>query len=629
MLTAVMHRGPDDGGFAARTGWSNGIYDVRHSREADYLRPQLGVLAFGNRRLSILDLSPAGHQPMSTDDGRYWIAYNGEVYNYIELRAELLRAGYTFHSSTDTEVVLKAYAHWGLNCFSRMNGMWGLAIWDDWTRQLLLTRDHFGIKPLYYALQPNKIVFASEIRPLFTAGISREPDLRSVRDFLLKGAADTGQHTFFKHITSVPPSSWIQIALNGDRLETRSGKFWTAEARIRNDRDAATEREELWELLKSAVQLRLRSDVPVGACLSGGLDSSAIVLLTKELLGISNREATNRIQTFSAIYPSMRHDEKPYIDAIVSQHKLHSHMTSPSGEDVQEALAEVVTCQEEPFASSGVISQWFVFRLAHQHGLKVMLDGQGADEILAGYPTFFVPLVRDAWRGGDYIQLARELVAAAWSQRHMRLDGRSWRDLETVTRRFTGAAGEPGFPPWFNALAFPANGDELPHVRRKFGDAVADARIDYLERHSLPGLLRYEDRNSMHFSIESRLPFLDPRLVEFAFSIPAKHLLRNGVTKLPLRTAAKRLLPEKITGRRIKLGFATPEDEWMRGALRPVIDDLLRSRSFASRGFVHPERLRSEWNAFTSAKGGSRSLIWRCVSLELWMRSFVDVNGLC
>jgi asparagine synthase (glutamine-hydrolysing) len=625
MLDSLRHRGPDDGGLATLSEWREGAA-VKHDRpNAD----PAAVLVLGNRRLAILDLSAAGHQPMSSEDGLRWIVYNGEIYNYVELREELRALGHSFKSATDTEVFLRAYEQWGTDCFRRFNGMWGVAIFDRSRRELVLARDHFGIKPLYYSAKHDRLTFASEIRalrrdPQFTGGANP----RAIRDYLAARSVDTTADTFFEGVRALPAGSYMTIDLSRPVAgwEPRIRRFWQLEPGAERSGDIVEHAEQVRWLLEDAIRIRLRSDVPVGVCLSGGLDSSGVVMLASKLLD-EGRARTDvlgsRVRTFTAYYPTERYDEKPYVDALVRHGSMDPYFTSPSGEDVRNALEEVVGCQEEPFGSTGMISQWFVFRLARDNGMKVMLDGQGADELFAGYLTFFYPLLLEYWKHGQYARVLSEALAMLWYHKYYY----QWIDRVTPARRRVmngrfrkSANGVPNTSyPWLTLDGL--NGDSGPvSMRPELGNGLRNAQADYFLSHSLPSLLRYEDRSSMHFSIESRLPFLDVRLVELAFSLPMSSLLQHGTTKKVLRKALASALPSEIVDRRLKLGFSTPEIDWVRKDLRPVFDDLFRSRAFAERGLYDVPVALDEWQLFLAGRPADANVFWRWANLELWFR---------
>ena len=640
MLVSLSHRGPDDGGIIVLPSWNS---EKLFSRKAgDFSKDiEQGVLVLGNRRLAILDLSAAGHQPMATDDERVWVTYNGEIYNYIELRSELIAAGYHFSSDTDTEVVLKSYSFWGTDCFRRFNGMWALALWDHNKRQLILARDHFGIKPLYYYLQEDCLFFVSEIRALLLDNnFQKKPNLRAIYEYLAEKTVDTNEDTFFQGVKRVPAASYLifDVSDPSRTLSARSETFWELRPRAMNSKPFFESAEQLQWLLEDSIRLRLRSDVAAGVCLSGGLDSSGIVALLQKLLsgGKVNAKITGpSVKTFSICYPSERFDEKPYIDALIQDSQAESYFTFPTGEEIGDEISRIVQCQEEPFGSTGIASQWFVFRLAHNHGVKVMLDGQGADELFGGYLTFFYPHFKDYFKRKDYGKLLIEILAFVWRHNYWRF----WRveQFATVLARFNknnthnpkkeSSWLSPERPDWLQRGAFPPEiksgaplGRDLPET----GGALKNACASYLLRYSLPSLLRFEDKNSMYFSIESRLPYLDPRLVEFAFSLPAEYCLHLGTTKRILRRALQEVLPPKILRRRVKLGFATPEAAWFRGPLRRMLDELFESRSFAERNLFNVPVARHEWKKFLMGLPADPSRFWRWANLELWFRQFID-----
>jgi asparagine synthase (glutamine-hydrolysing) len=621
MAELQRHRGPDDAGVMLDEGAGVGL---AHSR------------------LSILDLSSAGHQPMMLD-GRYSISYNGEVYNYLELRPELTARGRTFRSGTDTEVVLAAYAEWGERCLERFNGMWALAIWDARERTLFCARDRFGVKPFYYWWDGRHFVFASQPTAIATylrrAGIARvSQDDDVVADYLLGVRLDDGEETFLKGIRRLQPGHWLR--LRDGRLEVRRYYRLDPERTVEPAEDGAVW-ERFRELFIDAVRLRLRSDVPVGSCLSGGLDSSSIVCVASGLLG--DQGGGEGQKTFSACYPDHpRYDERPYIEEVVRRAGADPHYVYPSGERFFSEIEDFVRVQDEPVGSTSLYAQYCVYRLAGEAGMKVMLDGQGADETLTGYHGAYATRFLDLARGLSFGPLLREV------------------------RLYRGLHGYPALATWMTLARGLARGVVPRAVQRRVHSSRAarphpffpvrpasrisweepasewarrGALPEYLFRlttgSSLQSLLRYEDRNSMAFSVEARVPFLDYRLVEYAFSLPGRYMVRDGLTKVLLREAMTGVLPERIRGRVDKVGFATPEGQWFRTAGRAYIADLFASRSFHERGYFDGPRLAAAFQDFC-ADGKDLPLstrpefwqtvnvFWRALNTEVWLRECVE-----
>jgi asparagine synthase (glutamine-hydrolysing) len=598
MSAALAHRGPDADGTFAEPG-----------------------VALAFRRLAILDLSPAGNQPMVGGDGRYRLLHNGEIYNYRELRTELESAGHSFRTGTDTEVVLAAYVEWGTDCVKRFNGMWAFALWDSKERRLFASRDRFGVKPLYYHLDGKRLLFASEPKALLVAGVARRPNLPVVRDYLEQGYLDHTAETFFDGIVRLPQAHSMTFDESGLRLE----RHWQLEVREPPAGDFAAE---VRELIFDSVRLRLRSDVPVGTCLSGGLDSSAIVGVVDRLLQTEAENARPvgpRQQTFTAYFEDRAVDERPFARAVVESTRAEPHWITFEADDLVSNLDAIVDAQGEPFGSTSMAAQWYVMREAKRAGLTVMLDGQGSDEIFGGYHGYFAPYYADLLAGGRLGTLRSELAA------YRRVHGASAARLaELVIRRFV-----PDRVRWL-ARGRARGGSSLVHEALPAGyTAEADGIAEFPDRlrrlleliltsRGLPELLRYEDRNSMAHSLEARVPFLDFRLVELLFSLPADQLIDRGMTKAILRRALGDVLPPVVRDRVDKLGFVTPEARFMRGPLGELAGDVFASASTRDRGWVNAKAAQERLARHRSGELDAGFELWRALNLELWARLFLD-----
>jgi asparagine synthase (glutamine-hydrolysing) len=597
MSEQIAHRGPD----------GSGVYV-----------DDAGV-AFGHRRLAIIDLSDAGLQPFASEDGALQLMHNGEIYNYVELRRELETLGHRFHTATDTEVVLEAYREWGERCVERFNGMWAIALWDGARRRLFCSRDRFGVKPLYYRWDGSRFVFASELKAFRADPQTRlEANERAVRDYLEQGYVDHGAETFFAGILRLPPAHSLVLDASGLRVR----RHWALEPAPPPDDPVAAVR----ELFLDSVRLRLRSDVAIGTALSGGLDSSAVACAVGRLreLGDAGEQVGPRPRTFTVYFEEPELDERRWANDVVERISADAHWISFGADDVRDVLADVVEAQDEPFGSTSIVAQWFVMRAARRAGVKVMLDGQGGDETLAGYPVTFGYRAADLLAGGRVGEVVRELdayrrvhgagtgataVALAtpflpepvrWSLRGRRDGGHALvgRDLRAVR---------------------PGRGSH----RSPFRDRLRRQYHLILAEHGLPELLRYEDRNSMAHSLEARVPFLDYRLVELLFSLDAGQLVRGGITKLVLRRALADILPPSVRERTDKLGFATPGARFLRGAIGDLAADVFASPEFARRGFVDPEQARTRLAAVRGGRSVADAPVWRALNVELWARTFL------
>jgi asparagine synthase (glutamine-hydrolysing) len=527
----VSHRGPDDEGF----------YFGAH-------------FALGHRRLAILDLSPDGHQPMPYRD-KYVVTFNGEIYNYLEIREELLLDGYEFASKSDTEVILRAYDKWGPACVERFNGMWAFCLYDKDKDLLFCSRDRFGIKPFYYADTAQKFVFGSEIKQVLSGrGGNALANMRAVRDFLIEGYTDHTRDTFFQGVHALPAGHNLVYSLKSHTFKLSSYYELAARPDIQAlDEEAATAR--FLAELKRSVTYRLRSDVKVGTCLSGGLDSSSIASLSSALYHANSQD---RFQAIHAMSGVAKWDESGYARELADSCDIDLHLIKPTAEDFVKAIDDVAYHQEEPFGTPSMVMQYFVFQKAKAIGCKVMLDGQGSDENLLGYERYFSAYLRSL----PPHQAIRELFA-------MRSNSR------LTVRQLFG-----------QFLYFSISKLRIWRLRQKFAFIKPEYLIEFpnvttmnqgyrnirdmqkleLERFQLPRLLRYEDRNSMSQSIEARLPFLDYKLVELAFGMNNHFKIRNGWTKHVLRVAMAGLVPKSILWNKVKLGFESPEGAWIKAA---------------------------------------------------------------
>lgn len=596
MRDTLAHRGPDDAGVWRSAG---------------------GSVMLGSRRLAILDLSPDGHQPMLDENGNVAIIFNGEIYNYVELGDELKTKGYRFRSLSDTEVLLKAYEAWGSGCLERLNGMFAFAIWDERRQELFAARDRFGEKPFYYHHDSDRafLLFASEIKALLASGlVNSQPNGNAIFRYLAHHEIDAGADTLFQGIMALPPAHALLYFRPGETL--RIWRYWDldseAEVRLSNDQAYA---ERLHDLLTDAVRIRLRSDVPVGSSLSGGLDSSSIVSL------IARERAGNAQKTFSARFHDPRFDEGRYIRTVVERMAVDSHSVHPDPSRLPEEMDALTWHQDHPFYGSSVYAQWAVMRLARDQSVTVLLDGQGGDEVLAGYPSYFGAYYRDLLKGLHWAKLFNSVYGYVREHGSRTLpiifSGLLPYPLRFSLKRFFRPLGiRPEFERQWRG--WPAR------TSHKFKSDLQEDLYLTLTRTQLPALLRYADRNSMAFSREVRLPFLDHRVVEFVFAAPADQKIRGVTTKVILRDAIRGIVPEEIRIRKDKIGFATPECSWLRGPLQPWVEGVWNSSAFRERSWVEPSVVRRAWREFLSGRDSWHTAIWRWLSLEVWARTFLD-----
>lgn len=612
MTATLAHRGPDDFGYAC-VDPSTGSCRTWNS-EPPGSEPLSGVL-FGFRRLSILDLTSAGHQPMLSDNGSTVLSFNGEIYNFVELKQELESLGVAFRSRCDTEVLLKSYEQWGTQAFSKFNGMWAFTLWDGRNRKVVACRDRFGVKPLYHAAVDGVRIFASEIKAVLAyPGGFRGFNEQNVVDFLSNCLVDHADTTMFRDIESVPAGSYME--LSGERA-TRH-QFWTLRVDPARKRQSEGKLiEQFGELLADSVRLRVRSDVPIGTMLSGGLDSTSITALIHEQRRLSGSTIGGRnwqgLQdfhlTFSACWPGWQSNEEAHIDLLCGQLDLSCQKLYPTGEGIADLLPTVMYHLEEPFENPTAVLQYLLMREAREHGVKVILNGHGADEILAGYPGAFVP---------PYLA---SLLLSGRPLKYLR-EKRAFQSTGEWSSRQVGEELRWNVQQWGKRVGLlPDNGTDLA-VPQHLSPLNLALWFKFTEK-ILPMWLRMEDRVSMAWSVESRLPFLDYRLVEFAFNLPDDLKLRNGYTKYVLRQAMKDRLPEEITFDRVKQRFATPYDTWFRGAWRPMLEDLLVG-SCKVQPYLDLPRFQNELRAYLAGSDNvlDADTLWRVLSTEIWLRTF-------
>ncbi|MEO8287246.1 MAG: asparagine synthase (glutamine-hydrolyzing) [Chloroflexota bacterium] len=638
--TSLSHRGPDDEGYLlvnTRTGRTVlcGGDNTRTELGLPSIAEYTGVigerfdLALGFRRLAILDLSPAGHQPMCSPDGSLWLIFNGEIYNYIELRSELAAYGHTFKTGTDSEVILAAYRQWGPDCLSHFNGMWAFAIWDSRAREVFVARDRFGVKPMYTVSgQGGTFAFSSEIKALLISGVVPfRPSPAAISRYIAQGTfpSHAQGETFFEGVQELP-AGYCALVSPAGRQPHRYWSLPTIEQPSPSTDEAAACYSELFT---DAVRLRLRADVPVGTCLSGGVDSSSIVAVAGNLMQTEHAVSLERLgdhqQTFSAVYPIVGPwDERRYIEQVVDRTGAAGNYISPTVERLWDDLEQLVWHQDEPFQSTSIFAQWCVMSLAHERGVTVLLDGQGADEVLGGYRPYAVwlgQLIR-AGRIAQAVQEARALRSVT-GQNPLPLVARGLAGQlpAPLLRRLRGSRMRQAVA---GSGLRPELGQTLEAAVASSGEAYEG--LDSLNNHlarlitedSLPNLLRYEDRNSMAFSIESRVPFLDYRLVEYVFR-QASHLrIHDGWTKWIQRTAVDDKLPADIVWRRDKVGFETPEQQWFRAGKSHLLS-ILNDDSSAS-SYLDMAQVRREAPGMIDV--GNTAQVWRWVNLVLWLRSF-------
>lgn len=542
MNDKIAHRGPDDDGF--------------------YYYNNVG---FGHRRLSILDLSPMGHQPMSYKE-RYVITYNGEVYNYIEVRDELMQGGYSFVSGTDTEVILAAYDLWKEKCLSKFNGMWAFAILDKQEGNVFFARDRFGIKPLYYKETEELFSFGSEIKQLLNDG-ENELNADVLLESMLTHIDNHTEQTYFQGVLNFPASHFMYYDLksNTKKIERYYKLEIKKEFKHKSEDELITE---FRNLFADAVGLRMRSDVKVGTCLSGGLDSSAISVLASD---IYHKSSSQQFVAINAQSTDRSNDESAFAQQVAKIGDIELNIVTPSYQNFLETIDEVVYTQEEPFGSPSMFMGWHVFQKAREFKCPVMLNGQGGDEILLGYERYF----------SSTLSLFRPIQFVQQLYNQFRNSRLSLKDTVLYYFYFRNKGLRISRLKKKSVVKEEYKKDKYFHYvsesAASFGhsDKLQLFEISVLQ---LPHLLRYEDRNSMRHSIETRLPFLDYRLVEMSVSLPLKVKIRDGWTKYILRKSIEDKLPESVVWRKNKFGFEAPDKIWLNNYGEQMLLEVIQSK---------------------------------------------------
>ncbi len=605
-ITCLAHRGPDGSGSSR--------YQLENSTS----------VYFGHTRLAIIDLSDEGLQPYESKDGRYSLTFNGEIYNYLEIRRELEKLGVGFRSSSDTEVLFEALILWGVSALDRLEGMFSFGFLDKKENALLLARDPFGIKPLHYVFSEGRFGFSSELRAIR----SMFPHLNSANkkvasDFLAFGYTEMTANTFFQGISSLLPGHYLQVKLSESVSVAEPVKYWSPDFSKVNNIGFEEAKSTFRDLLLQSVSLHMRSDVAVGAALSGGLDSSSIVSLMRHL----HPEA--EIHTFSYIASDARVNEEQWVDKVTTwantiAHKVHLDERVLFEKD----LDSLIQAQGEPFSTLSIYAQYKVFELANNCGIKVTLDGQGADELLAGYSGFPESRLLSLLEKSDVVSAAR--LTRGWTQ----WPGRSLKNLLAVgfaeffpsirrSKTFIGAAHGIGLIgnhslEYFTDEALGLAGSGGAGERRESryrGRRLAEALLQALGPKRLTSLLRFADRNSMHSSIESRVPFLNRKLTEFTLSLPEQYLLSpSGETKHILRRSLEGLVPGEILNRRDKIGFEASTKGW--GVGSSVLKDVAANLDAVP--LIRPEKVKVAIMDVIEGKSELDSNLWRVINHARW-----------
>lgn len=644
MTAIVRHRGPDDAGYividedeniniAGDTDTPQQVYNsnipYRPNAPIDAYTQTKYRVAFGHRRLAIVDLSPCGHCPMSYNNNRYWITYNGEIYNYRELKQQLQQLGHSFISQSDTEVILAAYAQWGVECLQKFHGMWAFAVYDTEKKEIFIARDRFGIKPLYYWIAPNQsLCFASEIKQFTTLpGWQARLNKQRSFDYLMYNMTDHTDETMFTGVFHIPAGQYYYASVGNLKIEAGEKllliKWYQPQftgSNISFDEAAVT----FEKYFKASVKEHLIADVEVGSALSGGQDSTAIVCEINNLLKESGK--TDIQKTISYCSADERYNEKKWVDEVIRAVNVETHYICETTEGVVEKASELVWYHDEPNQSQSELATWQVYRRAKEKNIKVLINGQGADEYLSGYEAFtnfrWVQLLRK----GKLKQLNYEIDNSTTYANPGRLATYirlCYFMVPAFVRNFFSTKTS-AYKKTASLISFEKLGakEQHPYDEMEYkSDSIFNIAHRQMLNNPLPKYLRYEDRMSMANSIEARVPFLDHRLVEFTTQLPADYLDGVGETKKLLLHGLKNILPASIRERKDKIGFVTSEEKWMRQQMTGQFRQLLEESIQNSKGIIKPEAL-AYFDEIVKGTIPFNYTYWRLIAFGVWMKKF-------
>jgi asparagine synthase (glutamine-hydrolysing) len=615
MSNATTHRGPDDLGYwlhDLRGGFSPPVRDVTNISGSP-------VVALGHRRLSIIDTSPAGWQPMVSKNKHQVLTFNGEIYNYVELRQELMAQGASFSTQTDTEVLLEGYRIWGESLFPRLVGMFAFCLVDLDTNVAILARDPFGIKPFHYTFIDGQFVFASEIKAILQfPGVSRRGNRAIIQQFLETGEVDTDESTFFDCIKKLPAACYAKLDLSSPGSFSYLHRYWDPGLSKPQKISWSDAVDKVRAEFLGSVRLHLRSDVPVGAALSGGIDSSAIVAAMRKLKPDAD------IRTFSYVADDQRLSEEKWVDIVTSSQSTKAFKVRADHQELLRDVEDLIRTQDEPFGSTSIYAQYRVFKLAKETGVTVMLDGQGADEMFAGYRPYIGSRLSSLLVSGNVVEAHRLLKA------YRGVDQGAMRTVASMLSQQLPSSLRSILKQGYRRL----KSDRKTWLRKKSltqkperessKNYLTSHLIETLTKTSLPGLLRYEDRNSMRFSIESRVPFLTTGMASLALSLPEEfHVNPEFLSKAIFRAAMRGIVPDAILDRKDKVGFETPDSTWMRQLTEYLLRELDTSKQAIVGEFLDIERLKAQIQVEPDTF--AKFEVWRILNFVKWA-TFYEVT---
>ena len=608
MNDAVAHRGPDGHGLSYWSGTS-GAWRKADTPMSDW---QVGL---GHRRLSILDLSEQGKQPMQYMD-RYEVVFNGEIYNYVELRDRLHKEGYSFTSTGDTEVILAAYAAWGTKAFAELRGMWAIIIFDSVRGELVVSRDRMGIKPLFVWHEQDIWAFASEIKQ-FESLPYWQPTLHpeAAVNYLTTGFERTGV-PFFQQVSQISPGTFRVMSVPTRRWKEEEA-YWHPEQVKQTVSSRSEAGEQFAQIFDESVRLHLRSDVPVGAQLSGGLDSSSIMMLMN-----TYRAPDQAIHSFTTQFPGYEHDETEYVEEVLAQTKAEPHFDTPTPEQFLSEFARFMHHHDEPTGSLTHFANFSLANTIHRAGIKVVLNGQGGDELLGGYWQTYMAYLARATKDIKPWAVLRHLAGAVMPSGNQQLLPQVLHMYRRYRNRTAGGANQL---PWKHTLDA---GDDLGQVASYLQLSETERRVYDIREMLLPRLLKWDDRNLMAYSVEGRYPLLDHKLIETCLSFDSRTLYKDGWTKWPMREGLKQVLPAKILQRKSKVGYVTPQEQWLFHDLRPHLEKWMSSERPIWQ-LLDPQGIKKQADQFWSSPANARAkgaiqnetgqMLFRLYAFDTWM----------
>jgi asparagine synthase (glutamine-hydrolysing) len=639
MNDTLRHRGPDgdgflffsDSGFVTACG-EDTPENVRHARHDWSPQKQVSQvsdlfqLCLAHRRLAILDLSENGHQPLCNSSRDLWITYNGEIYNHIELRKQLESKGHIFRTRTDTEVILAAYQEWGMDCVKQFNGMWAFVLFDKKKKRIFGSRDRFGVKPFYYHINEERFLFASEQKSILQhPSVARKINIRALSDFFITGETDYSEQGFFDGIMELFPSNSFTLDLT-----TREFKKWIyyelhTNEKYENFNASHFEeyRSRTEELIRDAIRIRLRSDVPVGSCLSGGIDSSSIVGMMHELR--KGKKDLGAIHTFTSSFSDPDFDESKWAKIVSDAAGTTSHMSRPSREEMMADLEQLVYCQDSPVWSTSTYAQFRVMKLARDSGTKVILDGQGGDELFAGYSPYYTWYIGDMMRRLEIGKALRAVRDFDSFPQNFKSLGKDYLKLKAIHHLPVSMQLKIS-KSYFADMSFldPSLLESFKTNHRNTETALPRSLNGILLKEfvntRLKNYLKCEDRCSMWHSVESRTPYADDHpLIEYVFNIPGVYKIHQGTNKYLMREAVRSVIPDQILSRTDKMGYATPNNKWvteMREEMRPYFTDILKP-------YIKLDKLKKDYDSFFDIEGKPENgRVFKFMIFAVWMKVF-------